>query len=70
MGIPHFITTLEPYAEHGILDNTRVVIDGPAFAYHVLYICNRSGLVQPSYQLLGSTAISWLDELTRRSVDV
>jgi hypothetical protein len=47
-----------------------VVIDGPALAYHVLYICIRHGIPQPSYEILGKTAVAWLDELTRRSVIV
>ncbi|KAK7417045.1 hypothetical protein QQX98_004806 [Neonectria punicea] len=66
MGIPHLISTLEPFAVHGPLDDKAVVIDGPALAYHILYICNRNGVVLPSYQLLGDTAVAWLDELTRR----
>lgn len=68
MGIPHLIATLEPYAEHGTLQDEHVVIDGPALAYHILYICNRDGIVQPSYQLLGATTIAWLDELTKHNV--
>ena len=70
MGIPHLTSTLEPYAVHGVLDNDRVVIDGPALAYHILHICNRHGIVQPSYQLLGDTTIAWLDELVSRGVSV
>ncbi|KPM40096.1 hypothetical protein AK830_g6481 [Neonectria ditissima] len=70
MGIPHLISTLEPFAVHGLLDDKSVVIDGPAFAYHILYICNINGVVLPSYQLLGDTAVAWLDELTRRRVSV
>ncbi|KAF7542773.1 hypothetical protein G7Z17_g11288 [Cylindrodendrum hubeiense] len=70
MGIPHLISTLEPFAVHGLLENESVVIDGPALAYHILYICNRNGVVLPSYQLLGDTAVAWLDELTSRGVSV
>ncbi|KAL4732480.1 hypothetical protein ACLX1H_001496 [Fusarium chlamydosporum] len=70
MGIPRLISTLEPYVVHGVLDNERVVIDGPALAYHVLYICNRHGSPQPSYKVLGETTIAWLDELTQRGVSV
>ncbi|KAM5386732.1 hypothetical protein ACJZ2D_000025 [Fusarium nematophilum] len=70
MGIPHLISTLEPFAVHGVLDGNHVVIDGPALAYHILYICNRHGVTQPSYQLLGDTTIAWLDELVRRCVSV
>lgn len=70
MGIPHLITTLEPYAVHDVLDNKSVVIDGPALAYHILYICSRNGVVLPSYRLLSDTAVTWLDELTSRGVTV
>lgn len=70
MGIPRLISTLEPYVVHGRLNDEHVVIDGPALAYHILYICNRHGVPQPSYKLLGETAVAWLDELTRRGVDV
>ncbi|KAF5661837.1 hypothetical protein FHETE_8243 [Fusarium heterosporum] len=70
MGIPRLIVTLEPYVVHGVLDNQHVVIDGPALAYHVLYICNRHGIPQPSYKILGDTAIAWFDELIRHGVSV
>ncbi|KAF4976433.1 hypothetical protein FZEAL_6913 [Fusarium zealandicum] len=70
MGIPHLISTLQSFAVHGALDNDHVVIDGPALAYHVLYICNRNGIAQPSYQLLGDTTLAWLDELIQRDVSV
>lgn len=70
MGIPRLIPTLEPYVVHGCLNNEHVVIDGPALAYHILYICNRHGIPQPSYKLLGETTVAWLDELTRRGVGV
>ncbi|EXK90460.1 hypothetical protein FOQG_07241 [Fusarium oxysporum f. sp. raphani 54005] len=70
MGIPRLISTLEPYVVHGLLNNEHVVIDGPALAYHILYICNRHGTPQPSYKLLGETAVAWLDELTRRGVGI
>ncbi|GKU16467.1 unnamed protein product [Fusarium langsethiae] len=70
MGIPRLISTLEPYVVHGVLDNESVVIDGPALAYHALYICNRHGIPQPSYKVLGETTIAWLDVLTERGVNV
>lgn len=70
MGIPRLIVTLEPYVVHGVLENQHVVIDGPALAYHILYICNRHGIPQPSYKLLGETAIAWFDELIRCGVSV
>ncbi|KAF4337687.1 hypothetical protein FBEOM_8441 [Fusarium beomiforme] len=70
MGIPRLVSTLEPYVIHGSLTDKRVVIDGPALTYHILYICNRHGIPQPSYKLLGETAVAWLDELTQRGVSV
>ncbi|RGP80103.1 hypothetical protein FLONG3_1637 [Fusarium longipes] len=70
MGIPRLISTLEPYVVHGVLDNESVVIDGPALAYHILYICNRHGIPQPSYKILGDTTIAWLDKLIERGVNV
>ncbi|KAI5457200.1 XPG domain containing-domain-containing protein [Mariannaea sp. PMI_226] len=70
MGIPHLISTLEPFAVHGLLENQSVVIDGPALAYHVLHVCNRNGVALPSYQLLGDVAVAWLDELSCRRVNV
>lgn len=64
MGIPHLISTLEPFAARGSLKGQDVVIDGPALAYHVLYICRRNGIGQPSYDLIGRTTLSWLDKLS------
>lgn len=65
MGIPHLITTLEPFSVRGTLQDEDIVIDGPALAYHVLHICRRNGIGQPSYSLLGQIALSWLSELCR-----
>ena len=63
MGIPRLITTLEPFAVPVELRNKNVIIDGPALAYHVLYICRRNGIRCPSYKLIGSTTVAWLDAL-------
>lgn len=70
MGIPHLITHLEPYAESEHLASKNVVIDGPAFAYHVYHICmsaktDARGLFQitPSYAEISKLAIEWLQEL-------
>ncbi|AEO55372.1 hypothetical protein MYCTH_2299128 [Thermothelomyces thermophilus ATCC 42464] len=68
MGIPQLRRHLEPYAERAILDPSNVVLDGPALAYHVLGLCTRtarktSPLEQPSYELLGRTAIAWLKRI-------
>jgi 3-dehydroquinate dehydratase len=61
MGIPRLLTTLEPYAAQGSLDDASIVVDGPALAYHILNICRRNGFNQPSYDVLGQTAVAWLD---------
>ncbi|KAK5998132.1 hypothetical protein PT974_00504 [Cladobotryum mycophilum] len=70
MGIPHLIATLERYAEYEVLENETVVIDGPALAYHILYMCRANAASQPSYGLLGQAAIAWLDELQNHRVNV
>lgn len=68
MGIPRLISTLEPFAVRGPLEgDDDLVIDGPALAYHVLYICRRNRIGQPSYDLLGRTTVSWLDKLSSHS---
>lgn len=70
MGIPHLITALEPYAELEALAGQEIVIDGPAFAYHIYYICLRtrqdargSSDAAPPYLQICSTAIEWLKAL-------
>ncbi|KAK0637235.1 XPG domain containing-domain-containing protein [Bombardia bombarda] len=70
MGIPHFKRHLEPYAQRGIVTpgSVSVALDGPALAYHVLNLCQRKSLrsspfEQPAYELLGQTAIAWLDQI-------
>jgi hypothetical protein len=68
MGVPGLIPTLEPWAEIGSLRGEHVVIDGPAFAYHVLSIFRRSQVYQPSGQLLGQVAVKWLDEIVRQGI--
>lgn len=70
MGIPNLISTLEPYASHAALKDEIVVIDGPALAYHILHICRANGVIQPSYHLLGSTIISWLDTISSDNVSM
>lgn len=64
MGIPHLISTLEPFAVQHQLTDEDIVIDGPALAYHILHICRRNGIGQPSYDVLGATALQWLQQLT------
>lgn len=75
MGIPHLITFLERHSTVESLAGQTVVIDGPAFAYHVYYICllSRSHVrrpfeVAPSYAEIGETAIQWLDGLREAQV--
>ncbi|KAH7327830.1 XPG domain containing-domain-containing protein [Stachybotrys elegans] len=70
MGIPNLIATLEPYAVHSLLRDERVVVDGPALAYHVLHICRANGIQQPSNRLLGSTVIAWLTVLVEHHVSI
>lgn len=67
MGIPHLITTLEPLAVRGSLENEDIVIDGPALAFHILSICRRNRIAQPDYELLGRTAVLWLGELAKQA---
>lgn len=76
MGIPNLITHLRPYAE---LDNLRgdVIIDGPALAYHVYFLCLslRSGAknpfeASPTYQELGEAVILWLTCLESQDITV
>lgn len=70
MGISGLLTILEPYARPDYLDSRRVVIDGPALAYHILHKCERNGYPIPSYELLALSAIAWLDELVKHGVVV
>ncbi|KAK3687667.1 XPG domain containing-domain-containing protein [Podospora appendiculata] len=67
MGIPHLKRYLEPYAKRGPVSSCKVAVDGPAFAYFILGLClrktSRSPFEQPSYELLGRTAIAWLDRI-------
>ncbi|KAL8399616.1 hypothetical protein RB594_000133 [Gaeumannomyces avenae] len=76
MGIRHLTTTLSPYGEPRVLGaDSRVVIDGPALAYHIIGLCSpkhgpTSPFAQPSYQLLGSAAVAWLGELESRGPNV
>lgn len=69
MGIPRLRQLLEPYTKRIELEDQRVVIDGPGLAYHIFSLCQArapSGSLfdQPSYTLLGETAVTWLDDLT------
>ncbi|KAK2001640.1 hypothetical protein LX36DRAFT_653140 [Colletotrichum falcatum] len=70
MGIPHLLKHLSPYGVLGPIDGDRVVIDGPAFAYHIYHLCTRSTSGLPSYDLLGRTALAWLDQLTDHDISI
>ncbi|KAK3391075.1 XPG domain containing-domain-containing protein [Podospora didyma] len=68
MGIPHLKRNLETYAQTGLIEPCNVAIDGPALAYHLLALCSRRvqkvcPFEQPSYDLLGQTAVAWLDKI-------
>ncbi|TQV93018.1 DNA replication initiation factor cdc45 [Cordyceps javanica] len=67
MGIPHLISTLEPYVQHAVLQDVDVVIDGPGLAHHILHVCRINGVDHPSYQLLGATAANWLNNLASQN---
>lgn len=52
-----------------------MVIDGPAFAYHIFFACRLESRVcttlqDPPYSVLGSAAIRWLDNLQSRGIQV
>lgn len=89
MGIPHLLHHLQPYAtkvfltpsDHGNQQeppestSRHAIIDGPALAYHVYYICvnKREGArnafeVIPSYRELGSATLAWLDQIQQYDV--
>ncbi|GKT59488.1 DNA replication initiation factor CDC45 [Colletotrichum tofieldiae] len=70
MGIPHLLNHLSPYGVLGPIDGDRVVIDGPALAYHIYHLCTRSTSGLPSYGLLGRTALAWLDKLTSHDISI
>jgi hypothetical protein len=72
MGIPHLISTLQPYAEKVESRSIdRVVIDGPNFAYHIYKRVLYSQIVErgakklvnvPTYSDVNQEAIRWLDQ--------
>ncbi|KAF4919261.1 hypothetical protein CGCVW01_v008049 [Colletotrichum viniferum] len=70
MGIPHLIHHLAPYGVLAPVDGDRVVIDGPALAYHIYHLCTRSSTGLPSYQLLSDTTIAWLEKLTSHNISI
>lgn len=70
MGIPHLITTLEPYATKELLQDHGIVIDGPALAYHIFHTCRSNGINHPSHRLISESVLAWLDRLTSTHVAV
>lgn len=70
MGIPHLIHHLAPYGVLAPVDGDRVVIDGPALAYHIYHLCTRSSTGLPSYHLLSDTTIAWLEKLTSHNISM
>ncbi|KAG9251831.1 XPG domain containing-domain-containing protein [Emericellopsis atlantica] len=70
MGIPRLIATLEPYSNQHKLQNEEVVIDGPALAYHVSWICRQSGHSYPSSALLQQVVLQWLDALADQGIKI
>ncbi|TLD27282.1 hypothetical protein PspLS_05083 [Pyricularia sp. CBS 133598] len=76
MGIRNLATNIKPYSKDCVLDSSsRIVIDGPSLAYHIISLCSpRQGATtpfqQPSYDLLAGTALAWLKELERHGPTV
>lgn len=75
MGIRHLTTFLQPYAAVKPLAGAQIVIDGPAFAYHIYFLClkatpdARNALeAAPSYSVLVKIALLWLDGLQKIAV--
>lgn len=74
MGISGLIRVLKTVASRSELRG-RVVIDGPAFAYHILHLARvevdaSTALEEPTYSILGSTALRWLENLESYGVDM
>lgn len=74
MGIRGLTATLKPFASRSELRG-RVVIDGPALAYHILHIsrvelASSTALEEPTYSVLASTVIQWLDSLHGCGIEV
>lgn len=72
MGVRHLITFLRPYAKLESLAGQQVVIDGPAFAHHIYFLCLKGTRgarnafeAAPSYSVLVKTALQWLKGLEK-----
>ncbi|KAK0643535.1 XPG domain containing-domain-containing protein [Cercophora newfieldiana] len=77
MGIPGLKRLLELYATpRGTkIEPCRAAIDGPALSYHILSLCLKrtlksSPFEQPSYELLGQTAVAWLGKIEEYGIIV
>ncbi|KAG5928898.1 hypothetical protein E4U42_007765, partial [Claviceps africana] len=70
MGVSRLYGSLRSFAHAGLLNGDVVTIDGPALAFHVLYLCRANGVNLPSYPSLGHATISWLDKLGLHGVSV
>lgn len=72
MGIRGLTALLKQFASQRQLRG-RVVIDGPALAYHILWVArlNASTLLdEPRYSVVGATATQWLDSLQSYGLQV
>ena len=67
MGVPRLKRILEPHAERTKIPASNVVIDGPSLAYYIYFVLKgnskNSPFDQASNELLGQTAIAWLDQI-------
>lgn len=75
MGIPQLKRWLGPHSDRGPMQQGDVVVDGPALAYYILSVCSQgsrktSPFQQPSYSLIGSTVIAWLDRVQECGLSV
>lgn len=75
MGIKGLSTALRRFASQESLQGHRVVIDGPALAYHILWIARVEAgvstiLDNPTYTVLGDTTTRWLDSLQSHGIEV
>ncbi len=79
MGVPRLLTTLSPFGDEKPIDGARVIIDGPALAYHVANLCMANPLMAaqrnhpldvPTYDQLATVAVAWLDALRAQNVEM
>jgi hypothetical protein len=77
MGIPRLTKLLHPYASVEPLREAEVVLDGPAFCYHIYHIClcSRGAAPNPfeagiTNAELGAAAVAWLKALQTSNVSM